>query len=144
MAADKHCDRIPCFEACNIPLTYRNDFPIPLSHKSKFLSKKTSIHDGLVGSYLPVIGRSGRPSPVKRIVYLAGANLGSGWAHIGKGQLAKWARLVFQAGTERGVQALDALEFGSSWTLDLHLHFLQQGSYTRANYGIYEFVVIGT
>ena len=42
---------------------------------------------------------SGRPSPVKRIVYLAGANLGSGWAHIGKGQLAKWARLVFQAGT---------------------------------------------
>ena len=87
---------------------------------------------------------SGRPSPVKRIVYLAGANLGSGWAHIGKGQLAKWARLVFQAGTEHGVRVLDALEFGSSWTLDLHLHFLQQGSYMHANYGIYEFVVIGT
>lgn len=117
-------------------------YPFPI--KASSYQKKTSIHDGLVGSYLPVIGRSGRPSPVKRIVYLAGANLGSGWAHIGKGQLAKWARLVFQAGTERGVQALDALEFGSSWTLDLHLHFLQQGSYTRANYGIYEFVVIGT
>src|SRR5580765_4976423 len=46
------------------------------------------------------------PSPVRRIVYLAGANLGSGWAHIGKGQLAKWARFVFEEGAERGVRVL--------------------------------------
>lgn len=87
---------------------------------------------------------SPKPSPVKRLVYLAGANFGSGWAHIGKGQVAKWARLVFQAGAERGVQVLDALELGSSWTLDLHHHFLQEGTRMRADYGVYEFVLCGS
>lgn len=84
------------------------------------------------------------PSPVRRILYLAGANLGSGWAHIGKGQLAKWARFVFEQGAERGVQVLDALELGSSWTLDLHLHFLRAGTRMRADYDVFEFVITGT
>jgi hypothetical protein len=87
---------------------------------------------------------SPKPSPVERIIYLAGASFGSGWAHIGKGQLAKWARLVFQAGAERGVQVLDALELGSSWTLDLNLHFLRDKQQMRADYGVFEFVVCGT
>ncbi len=87
---------------------------------------------------------SGQPSPVKRILYLAGANFGSGWAHIGKGQLAKWARFVFQAGAESGVRVLDALELGSSWTLDLNVHFMRRGSRMRADYGIFEFVIVGT
>ena len=30
--------------------------------------------------------------PIRNLIYLAGANLGSGWAHIGKGQLARWGR----------------------------------------------------
>jgi pimeloyl-ACP methyl ester carboxylesterase len=87
---------------------------------------------------------SARPSPVKRLVYLAGANLGSGWAHIGRGQLARWGRLVFQDGAERGVQVLDALELGSDWTLDLHLHFLQPGNRMAGDYGVLEHVVVGT
>jgi hypothetical protein len=87
---------------------------------------------------------SPKPSPLKNLVYLAGANLGSGWAHIGKGQLAKWARSVFQGGAERGVQVLDALELGSGWTIDLHLHFTRTGNLMVADYGVYESVIIGT
>ena len=87
---------------------------------------------------------SPKPSPIGNLIYLAGANLGSGWAHIGKGQLAKWARFVFQGGTERGVQVLDALELGADWTLDLHLHFLQKGNAMTTDYGVYECVIIGT
>lgn len=83
-------------------------------------------------------------SPIRNLIYLAGANLGSGWAHIGKGQLAKWAGLVFQAGAERGVRVLDALELGSDWTLDLHLHFLRPGFTMAGDYKVYEHVIIGT
>lgn len=87
---------------------------------------------------------SPKPSPIGNLIYLAGANLGSGWAHIGKGQLAKWARFVFQGGAERGVQVLDALEFGSDWTLDLHLYFLQPENSMVTKYGIRESVIVGT
>jgi len=86
---------------------------------------------------------SASPSPVRNMIYLAGANLGSGWAHIGKGQLAKWGRMVFQGGAERGVHVLDALELGSSWTLDLHLSFLRPGA-TMADFAVREFVIVGT
>src|SRR5882724_4424876 len=85
-----------------------------------------------------------RPSPVGNLIYLAGANFGSGWAHIGKGQLAKWGRMVFEDGSERGMQVLDALELGSDWTLDLHLHFIQPGNSMYADYGVRESVIIGT
>ena len=68
---------------------------------------------------------SPKPSPIANLIYLAGANFGSGWGHIGKGQLAKWARLVFEGGAERGMQILDALELGAERTLDLHLQFLR-------------------
>ena len=87
---------------------------------------------------------SPKPSPLRNLIYLAGANFGSGWAHIGKGQLAKWARFVFEGGAERGVQVLDALELGSDWTLDLHLHFIQTGNAMVADYGVFESVIIGT
>jgi hypothetical protein len=87
---------------------------------------------------------SPKPSPLQNLIYLAGANLGSGWAHIGKGQVAKWGRWVFQDGTERGVQVLNALELGSDWTLDMHLHFLQSGNVLPTDYGVYESVIIGT
>ena len=84
------------------------------------------------------------PSPIRRLAYLAGANFGSGWAHIGRGQLAKWARLVFQGGTERGVQVLDALELGSDWTLDLHLHFLDSRLDMHDEFQVMEFCIVGT
>ena len=87
---------------------------------------------------------SPKPSPIKNLIYLAGANFGSGWAHIGKGQMAKWARLVFQGGSERGVQILDALELGSDWTLDLHLYFLEPENSMTDVYRIYESVIVGT
>jgi pimeloyl-ACP methyl ester carboxylesterase len=76
--------------------------------------------------------------PLERAVYLAGANFGSGWGHIGRGQFAKWARHVFQGGGERGVKVLSALELGSSWTLDLH-----HGLATSAS-PVLEAVIIGT
>jgi pimeloyl-ACP methyl ester carboxylesterase len=87
---------------------------------------------------------SPRPSPVRNLIYLAGANFGSGWAHVGKGQLAQWGRMIFQGGAERGVQVLDALELGSDWTLDLHLHFLRAGQAMLQDYRVCEYVVIGT
>ncbi|HEV8377135.1 MAG TPA: hypothetical protein VGR38_12970 [Candidatus Polarisedimenticolia bacterium] len=106
--------------------------------------------DGIVHSTGALVIRnwvrrfSPRPSPLGNLIHLAGANFGSGWAHIGKGQLAKWGRRVFQGGAERGLQILDALELGSSWTLDLHLHFLREGFRMLEDYGVRESVVVGS
>jgi len=86
----------------------------------------------------------GKPCALRNLVHLAGANFGSGWAHIGKGQLARWAHSVFPGGAEAGVRVLDALEFGSEWTLDLHLHFLGEGAGMEAHYGVRESVVVGS
>lgn len=87
---------------------------------------------------------SPKPSPIKNLIHLAGANFGSGWAHIGKGQIAQWGRLIFDQGAERGVQVLNALELGSSWTIDLHSFFLREGTRMLEDYKIFEYVVIGT
>lgn len=87
---------------------------------------------------------SAKPSPLRRLIYLAGANFGSGWAHLGQGQLAKWGRLVFDGGTERGVQVLQALEFGSEWTIDLHLSLLQAGSSLWDGFLVREAVLVGS
>ena len=87
---------------------------------------------------------SAKPSKLQNLIHLAGANFGSGWAHLGKGQLAKWGRAVLQPGTERGIQILGALELGTSWTIDLHRHFLQQGTRMREDYGVNEYVIVGT
>jgi len=87
---------------------------------------------------------SPRPSPLGNLIHLAGANFGSGWAHIGKGQLAKWGRKVFDGGAERGIQILDALELGADWTLDLHLHFLREGCRMAEDYGVREAVAVGS
>lgn len=58
--------------------------------------------------------------PARRIIHLAGANFGSGWASVGRSQLAKWGRIVFSR-SERGMRVLDGLELGSNWTIDMHL-----------------------
>jgi hypothetical protein len=87
---------------------------------------------------------SPRPSPVQRLIYLAGANFGSGWAHVGRSQLAKWGRLVFQGGTERGVQVLDALELGASEAIDLNRFFLSPERSLPRRYRVREFCVIGS
>jgi len=87
---------------------------------------------------------SPRPSPLNNLIYLAGANLGSGWAHIGKGQLAKWGRLVFQTGTERGVRVLDALELGSTETIDLHLFFTEAANSPDLVYKVREHIIVGS
>ena len=44
-----------------------------------------------------------RPSPIANLVHLAGANFGSGLAHLGQGQAARWGRLIFQ-GVGRGAR----------------------------------------
>jgi len=87
---------------------------------------------------------SPRPSPLEHLIHLAGANFGSGWAHIGRGQMAKWARKIFQGGAERGMQVLEALELGSDWTLDLHLQFLRPGSRMREDLKVFEHVIVGS
>ncbi len=84
-----------------------------------------------------------KPSPIHNLVYLAGANFGSGLAHIGRGELARWGRKIFQ-GTGRGVRVLNELEFGSTKTLDLHLHFLQNGCDPYDDYEVREYWAIGS
>ncbi len=86
---------------------------------------------------------SSRPSPLQNLVYLAGASFGSGWAHIGKTQFAKWGRLVFGA-NERGVRILDGLEFGSDWTIDLQRHFLKPENSLPEVFAVYEHLIIGS
>src|SRR4051812_16736226 len=85
-----------------------------------------------------------QPSPCRRIIHLAGANLGSGWSHIGETLLAKWLRYIGEGGAERGLAVLDGLELGSNWALDLHRHFLQPGNEMLADYKVMEFSIIGS
>jgi pimeloyl-ACP methyl ester carboxylesterase len=87
---------------------------------------------------------SPKPSPIRNLVYLAGANLGSGWASIGQGQIARWGRFVFERGAQRGLQVLKALELGSGPTIDLHLSFTREGSRMSDDYQVQEFVIVGT
>lgn len=86
---------------------------------------------------------SPKPSPIGNLVHLAGANFGSGLAHVGQGRLSRWGRLIFQ-GTGSGVRVLDELEFGSWKTLDLHRHFLEPGNDMFTDYQVQEFCVIGS
>ena len=86
---------------------------------------------------------SAKPSPLENLIYLAGANFGSGLAHIGRGQLARWARQI-AFGTGRGVKVLNELEFGSSKSLDLHLHFLEPRNDMFVDYQVQEFCAIGS
>jgi hypothetical protein len=58
--------------------------------------------------------------------------------------MAKWARKIFQGGAERGMQVLEALELGSDWTLDLHLHFLRAGSRMLEDFQVIEQVIVGS
>lgn len=87
---------------------------------------------------------SKKPSPIRTIIYLAGANFGSGWAHVGRGQLAKWGRAVFHNGEERGLRILNALELGSDETVDLHLSFTKRGQLMAGDYEINECVIVGS
>lgn len=85
---------------------------------------------------------SPKPCPIQNLVHLAGANFGSGLAHIGRGQLARWGRLL--QGTGRGVKILDELEFGSWKTIDLHRHFLAPENDIYRDYQVQEFCLIGS
>src|SRR5947208_6421838 len=87
---------------------------------------------------------SPKPSPVRNLVYLAGANRGSGWATIGQGQIARWGRFVFERGAQRRLKVLQALELGSGDTIDMHLSFITPGNQMLENYKVQEFVLIGT
>ncbi len=85
----------------------------------------------------------GKPCPLHNLVHLAGANFGSGLAHIGKGQAARWGRLIFQ-GVGRGVRVLHELEFGALKTLDMHMHFLSAGNDMYDDYQVQEFCIVGS
>jgi len=87
---------------------------------------------------------SPRPSPICNLIYLAGANFGSGWASIGQGQIARWGRFVFEHGAQRGVKVLQALELGSGPTIDMHLRFIQPGTRMLEDYQVQEFIIVGT
>lgn len=85
---------------------------------------------------------STKPSPLQNLVHMAGTHFGSGLAHIGLGQLARWGRLLF--GSESGVKVLKELEFGAWKTLDLHLHFLQADCDIQRDYQVYEYCIAGS
>ena len=86
---------------------------------------------------------SSKPCPIGNLVHLAGANMGSGLATIGKGQLARWGRFIF-AGTGAGTRILRELEFGNWKTLDIHLHFLQPGNTMHEDYQVQEYCLNGS
>jgi len=79
---------------------------------------------------------SPKPSPLCNLIYLAGANFGSGWASIGQGQIARWGRFVFERGAQRGVKVLQALELGSGDTVDTHLYFTEAGTRILEDYKV--------
>lgn len=86
---------------------------------------------------------SPKPSPIHNLVHLAGANFGSGLAHIGQGQLSRWGRLIF-SGTGRGAMVLKELEFGSWKTIDMHRHFLEPGNEMFKDYEVQEYCINGS
>ncbi len=84
---------------------------------------------------------SPRPSPLRHAFHLAPAHFGSGWAHLGRGQLARWFRQVFQH-AEPGTRILNALELGSPFAWDLHTWFLTHP--VRRTFGTFEYVMAGS
>ena len=86
---------------------------------------------------------SPKPSPVMNAIHLAGANFGSGLAHVGQGQLSRWGRLIAQH-TGRGKHILTELEFGAWKTLDLHRHFLADGNTLFHDYQVQEYCIVGS
>ena len=85
---------------------------------------------------------AGANQPIRNLIYLAGANFGSGWADLGRNRLARWGREIF-TGSEAGTRILDALELGASETIDLHLSFLE-GDASMVSRGVREYVIIGS
>lgn len=85
---------------------------------------------------------STKPSPIGKIIYLAGAHFGSGLAHIGRGQLSRWYRRFH--GTGVGLRILAELEIGSHRTLDLQHHLMRMSKALRNEYGVYEFCLAGS
>ena len=81
--------------------------------------------------------------PIENLVHLAGAHFGSGLAHVGKGQLTRWARLL-ALHTGSGVQVLNELLFGSWKSLDLARHFLAPDKDMFNDYQVQEFCIIGS
>lgn len=86
---------------------------------------------------------SPKPSPINNLVHLAGANFGSGLAHIGKGQLARWGRFIF-TGNDAGTRVLRELEFGCWKTLDLQRYFLAPGNDIYKDFQVQEFCLSGS
>ncbi|MDH5388573.1 MAG: hypothetical protein OEY06_08995 [Gammaproteobacteria bacterium] len=86
---------------------------------------------------------SAKPSPINNLVHLAGANFGSGLAHIGRGQLSRWGRLIF-GNTGRGLKVLNELEFGAWKTLDMHLEFLAPENDIYDDFEVQEFCLNGS
>ena len=76
-------------------------------------------------------------------MHLAGANFGSGLAHIGQGQLSRWKNIILQ-GTGVGNRILTELEFAVWKTRDLHQFFLQLGNDIYQDYQVQEFCIIGS
>jgi len=79
-------------------------------------------------------------SELRRVIYLAGANFGSGIAHLGKGDLAKWFREY--NGTERGAKVLTALELGSDRTIEMHREVEKRKA--DPEFGVREHVIMGS
>lgn len=86
---------------------------------------------------------SPKPSPLQKVIYLAGAFFGSGLAHMGMGQFSRWAHIIFK-GTQTGLPSLHSLEFGANTTLDLHQYFLQTHHMLRDDFGVYEYCMMGS
>jgi hypothetical protein len=80
--------------------------------------------------------------PAERILYLAPAMWGSGLAHIGKTLIARFIKAL--AGKEPGKKVLNALELGSSWTIQMQLEFDAMVKRLGRSKMPMEFVLIGS
>ncbi len=112
-----------------------------LDHKKGFHAITHSTGALVVRNW--ILNHSDRPSPLRHLIHLAGANYGSGLAHLGSGQLARWGREIFD-GREAGIQVLRELEFGCGKTLDMHLQLLKEQQHLFDVYKVREFCLCGS
>ena len=119
----------------------RQDFPHLLAGGFNAITHSTGAL--VVRNWMRRYWDPAQACPAKRVIHLAGANFGSGWAAIGRSNLAKWGRMVFQ-GAERGVHVLNALELGSGWTIQMHRELDSKVSAAPEGNRPLEFCMIGS
>jgi hypothetical protein len=94
--------------------TLKTDFPELLTGGFNAIIHSTGAL--VARNWVRRFNKPDKTCPLKRLIHLAGANLGSGWAHVGASQFARFARAAM--GAQRGLAVLRDLELGSNWAIE--------------------------